>query len=274
MKGHPHFSFLGTIQVSGEPFPKFVEIGELHTRPSYLLVFFRNRIWLKQNTGTSFDRDARIFYPYTSSVDRLIPIVFIFVTVIGAVVATFVVTVTAAAVTSAAVATATAAFVPVTAAVTTTTVAAVTTTAVTTATTIAATAAVATATTVAAATAAVATATTVAAAAAVATATAIAAAATKATSAAATTFTWFSFLNYYRVSVKVSFIQCINSGLRLVVVRHFNEAKASGFAGVVVHDNFCGINFPKSFECFSQVFTRCPEIEFCNKNVHLKKIKE
>jgi hypothetical protein len=198
--------------------------------------------------------------PYTSSVDRLIPIVFVFVTVIGTVVATFVVTVTAAA---AAVATATAAFVvTVTAAVTTTTVAAVTTTAVTTATTIAAATAVATATTIAAATTAVATAPT------------IAAAAAKATSAAATTFTWFSFLYYYRVSVKVSFIQCINSGLRLVVVRHFNEAKASGFASVVVHDNFCGIYFPKSFESFSNVFTRCPEIEFCNKNVHLKKIKE
>jgi hypothetical protein len=202
--------------------------------------------------------------PYTSSVDRLIPIVFVFVTVIGTVVATFVVTVTAAAETSAAVATATAAFVvTVTAAVTTSTVAAVTTTAVTTATTIAAATAVATATTVAAAATAVATATTVA-----------AAAATKTTSSTAATFTWFGFLTYYRVTVKVCFVQCINCGLRLIVVWHLNEAEASGFARVVVHDNFCGINFPKSFECFSQVFTRCPEIEFCNKNVHLKKIKE
>ena len=83
-----------------------------------------------------------------------------------------------------------------------------------------------------------------------------------------------SSFDNYRVSVKVSFIQCIDSGLRLVVVRHFNVAKAPGFASVLVHHNFCGINFPKSFESFPQVFTRCPEVESCNKNIHVEKVKK
>jgi hypothetical protein len=227
------------------------------------------------------------FFFIHCSFDRLITIVVIFVAIVGTEVVAFVTKATATVSTTAITAAVAVAFVTVTTAIAaatsvTTTIAAAAIAAATTVATAAATAvtaaatAVATATTVTAAATAVATATTVAAAAtAVATATTVAAAAaTKTTSSTATTFTWFGFLTYYRVTVKVCFVQCINCGLRLIVVRHLDEAEASGFASVVVHDNFCGINFPKSFECFSQVFTRCPEIEFCNKNVHLKKIKE
>jgi hypothetical protein len=228
------------------------------------------------------------FFFIHCSFDRLITIVVIFVAIVGTEVVALVTETTSTTVSTAAITAAVAvAFVTVTTAIAaatsvTTTVAAAAIAAATTVATAAAAAvtaaatAVATATTVTATATAVATATTVAAAAtAVATATTVAAAAaTKTTSSTAATFTWFGFLTYYRVTVKVCFVQCINCGLRLIVVWHLNEAEASGFARVVVHDNFCGINFPKSFECFSQVFTRCPEIEFCNKNVHLKKIKE
>jgi hypothetical protein len=215
------------------------------------------------------------FFFIHCSFDRLITIVVIFVAIVGTEVVALVTETTSTTVSTAAITAAVAvAFVTVTTAIAaatsvTTTIAAAAIAAATTVATAAAAAvtaaatAVATATTVTAAATAVATATTVA-----------AAAATKTTSSTAATFTWFGFLTYYRVTVKVCFVQCINCGLRLIVVWHLNEAEASGFARVVVHDNFCGINFPKSFECFSQVFTRCPEIEFCNKNVHLKKIKE
>jgi hypothetical protein len=132
----------------------------------------------------------------------------------------------------------------------------------------------ATATAAISAAAAVATATATAATISTAAAAVAATAATVSTAAAAiATFTWFRFLNYNCVAVKLSIIQSVNCGLCFVIVWHFDEGKPSRFSSFLIHDNFRRINFSKSFECVSQVVALRPEIKFCNKNIHLKKIK-
>ncbi|MEY4107953.1 MAG: hypothetical protein RL181_2295 [Bacteroidota bacterium] len=83
---------------------------------------------------------------------------------------------------------------------------------------------------------------------------------------------WLSFFHHDRRAVQLGFVQAINSSQCFVVVGHFDECETSGATCFVVHNDFRRIHYTECFEGFLQVFALCPEIEFCYKNVHQKKI--
>ena len=139
-----------------------------------------------------------------------------------------------------------------------------------------ATAAVATTAAAIATAAAVATAAAAIAAAAVATAAAaIAAAAAVATTTAAriTRFAGFRFFDHNGAAIQICFVECLDSVLCFIVVRHFHKAEAFGTARhFIVGDGARG-DLPKLFEGGTEIVFDGVVVQFCYENVHFEKRK-
>lgn len=100
----------------------------------------------------------------------------------------------------------------------------------------------------------------------------VAAAATAVAVASSTLVARFCFFDDNIVAVQVRVVERIDSGVRLVVIRHFDEAEATRFASKMVHDYLGAIYLAEGFKSGSQFITVGFKVEPCYKNVHYKKI--
>lgn len=106
--------------------------------------------------------------------------------------------------------------------------------------------------------------------------TAAAAVATAASATAATAtpvFPGLGFFNNNGTAIEFRIIQLADGVSRLVVIVHFDKTETFGPAGKFVHNDVGRRNGSEFFESLSQAFAFCVEAEFCNKNIHKKKLK-
>jgi hypothetical protein len=93
------------------------------------------------------------------------------------------------------------------------------------------------------------------------------------TSSAAAVFSRFCFFDYDGTAIQLRFVEFTNGSHGFAIVIHFDKAEAFRAARELVLDYIGGRNRTKSLEGFSQILASSVEAEFCNKNVHYKKIK-